>query len=173
MAVVKRLLIALVALGLILGAGLLLTYDYIKIEWISLMEIQPSFNPQEDPLPMPARSVPVQGAAYVADLPAPANPYAATENSLARGKYFYDINCALCHGATGAGNGNFAVFLAKQRPANLLEGNPTTLSDGEIFIIISEGIGMMPSLRQNLPEAEMRWSVVNYVRQLQAQAPAK
>ncbi len=43
-----------------------------------------------------------------------------------------------------------------------------TLSDGELFVVISNGVdGAMPSLRQNLPDEEMRWAVVNYVRSLQ------
>ena len=82
----KRLLMILGGVALPLLVGLLFTYDVIKIDWISFMEIQPSFNPQEDPLPLPARSVPVQGAAYIAELGAPVNPVAADEASLARGK---------------------------------------------------------------------------------------
>ena len=61
MAVMKRLAIILALLAAPLIIGLLFTYDIIKIEWISFMEIQPSFRPQEDPLPMPARSVRLTG----------------------------------------------------------------------------------------------------------------
>jgi hypothetical protein len=44
-----------------------------------------------------------------------------------------------------------------------------TLSDGEIFMTITDGVaGKMPNLRENFPEAQMRWDVVNYVRSLQA-----
>ena len=103
MAVMKRLIIVLGLVVAPLLLGLLFTYDIIKIEWISMMEIQPSYNPQEDPLPMPARSVPIQGAYNDPNLGAPVNPIPASENSLARGKYFYDINCAICHGPEGAG----------------------------------------------------------------------
>jgi mono/diheme cytochrome c family protein len=174
MAVIKRLIIVLVVVTLPLLFGLLLTYDIIKIDWISLMEIQPSYQVQEDPLPLPSRSIPIQGASYIPNLPAPVNPIEPSENSLARGKYYYEVACQICHGATGQGNGPFAAFLTQYRPTNLLEGRPVTLSDGEIYVVISNGIeGRMPSLRQNLPETEMRWSVVNYVRQLQEQAPAK
>ena len=36
---------------------------------------------------------------------------------------------------------------------------------------ITDGVpGRMPHLRENLPTAEMRWDVVNYVRLLQQQA---
>ena len=43
-----------------------------------------------------------------------------------------------------------------------------TLSDGELFMTITNGVeGKMPHLRENFPEAKMRWDVVNYVRSLQ------
>jgi hypothetical protein len=42
------------------------------------------------------------------------------------------------------------------------------ISDGAIFMTITDGIeGRMPALKDNLPTAEMRWDVVNYVRYLQ------
>jgi mono/diheme cytochrome c family protein len=167
MAVLKRLIIVLAVVAAPLALGLLFTYDIIKIEWVSFMEIQESYNPQEDPLPVPARSVPIEGAAYIAELGAPANPVAASEESIARGKEGYTIACRLCHGPKADGKGPFAAFL-QNKPVSLLEGRPVTLSDGEIFMTITNGVaGKMPHLRENFPKAEMRWDVVNYVRSLQ------
>ncbi len=88
MAIIKRILIFLGLASAPLLLGLLITYDFIKVDWVSMMEIQPSYKAQEAPLPMPERSVPVQGAYNSAVLGAPVNPYEATENSLARGKHF-------------------------------------------------------------------------------------
>ena len=91
------------------------------------MEIQPSFIAQDDPLPLPAGSVPVQGAAYIPALGAPANPVPADEASLARGKTQYEINCLICHGARGKGNGPFAVFLQPnqtRQPAGRAPADP-------------------------------------------------
>lgn len=167
MAVLKRLIIILGLAVAPLLLGLLFTYDVIKIEWISFMEIQPSYQAQEDPLPLPARSVPVQGAAYIPELGAPVNPVAVDEASLQRGKTQYEINCYICHGPEGRGNGPFAAFLVEKKPPSLLEGNPLTISDGEIFMSMTNGVGLMPSLKENLPTPEMRWDVVNYVRYLQ------
>ena len=163
----KRLVILLMLVASPLIIGLLFTYDVIKIEWISFMEIQPSYSSQEDPLPMPARSVPIQGAAYIAELGAPVNPVPADEVSLERGKQLYEISCQACHGVQGQGNGPFSAFL-QNRPANLLEGNSRNNSDGAMYVVISNGIsGKMPHLRENLPTARDRWDVVNYVRDLQ------
>lgn len=171
MAVMKRLLILLALVSAPLLLGLLLTFDIFKIEWVSMMEIQPSYNAQEDPLPMPERSVPIQGAYNSPLLGPPDNNIPPTENSLTRGKYFYEITCLPCHGAAGDGRGPFAIYLRERPPLSLLEERATSLSDGEIFVIISNGIeGAMPALRQNLPDEEMRWSVVNYVRSLQSAA---
>jgi mono/diheme cytochrome c family protein len=167
---IKRLIIVLVLLTVPLAIGLLFTYDVIKIDWISFMEIQPSYRPMEDPLPLPARSVPIQGVAYIPELGVPVNPVAPESDSLTRGKKYYDNACALCHGETGAGNGNFSGFLNKFPPANLLDQDRLSLSDGAIFVVITDGVpGRMPSLIENLPTAEMRWDVVNYVRVLQQQ----
>lgn len=167
----KRLILILALLALPLIVGLLFTYDVLKVEWISLMEIQPSFNPQEDPLPLPPDSVPIQGAAYIPKLGAPVNPVAADEASLARGEQLYQTHCALCHGPEGKGNGPFSAFLVKNRPANLLEGNALTQSDGAMFMVLTDGVaGRMPALKENLPTAQSRWDVVNFVRALQKKA---
>ena len=47
------------------GGLLLFAYDIVKVEWISFMEIQPSYKPMEDPLPPPPDSIPVEGPAYI------------------------------------------------------------------------------------------------------------
>jgi mono/diheme cytochrome c family protein len=165
---IKRVTLVLLIVLIPMLLGLLFTYDVIKLEWISTMKIQPVAKPQRNPLPMPARSVPVQGAVYISGLGAPVNPVHADEVSLARGKQLFETHCALCHGADGKGVGPFANFLAQFKPADLTTGNPKAISDGAIFITISSGVaGRMPALRENLPEARERWDVVNYVRSLQ------
>lgn len=173
MAVMKRLVILMIALVGILAAGLLFTYEVIKLDWISFMEIQPSYFAQEDPLPLPARSVPIQGAAYIRELGVPVNPVPADEASIARGKASYETSCALCHGPEGLGNGPFSGFLVKFPPANLVkpDANARVISDGAIFLTITDGVaGRMPALKDDLPTGDMRWDVVNYVRYLQSTA---
>ena len=153
-------------LMVLFGILLLFTYDIIKIEWVSFMEIQPAYRPMEDPLPPPEHSIPIEGAIAIPGLGAPDNPTPADEASLARGKELYTINCQMCHGLNGQGNGQIAPFLLRSKPANLRSEVVQSKSDGSIFLTISNGLeGSMPALNENLTVSE-RWDVVNYVRTL-------
>ena len=87
-------------LGLLLAILLLFTYDIIKLEWISFMEIQPAFRPMENPLPVPAQSIPIEGPIAIPGMGAPENPVEADEASIARGAELFQINCRMCHGQT-------------------------------------------------------------------------
>jgi mono/diheme cytochrome c family protein len=152
-------------LGLLLGVTLLFTYDIIKIEWISFMEIQPSRRQMEDPLPVPARSIPIEGPVSIPGMPPPENPVEADEASIARGDELYAIHCQMCHGQTAEGNGPIAPFLAN-RPANLTSPVVQAKSDGSLFLTITNGVeGKMPPLNENLLVSD-RWDLVNFIRTL-------
>lgn len=165
MRLLRQLFWVLTVLGVLFSVILLFTYDIIKIEWISFMEIQPAYREMEDPLPVPARSIPVEGAVSIPGMLPPENPIEADEGSLARGANLYEIHCQMCHGATAEGNGPIAPFLAN-RPANLTTPVVQSKSDGSIFLTITHGIdGKMPPLNENLTVPE-RWDLVNFVRTL-------
>jgi mono/diheme cytochrome c family protein len=163
----RQLFWVLTVLGVLFGVVLLFTYDIIKIEWIGFMEIQPSYRPMEDPLPVPERSIPIEGPVAIPGLGAPQNPVAADEASIARGAELYAIHCQMCHGETAQGAGPIAAFLAN-KPANLTSPVVQSKSDGSAFLTITNGIaGKMPALNENLLVSE-RWDVVNFLRTLQA-----
>ena len=163
---IKKIFLLLGVVAVLGSALLLFTYDVIKIDWISFMEIQASYKPMEDPLPVPAQSIPVEGAAYVPGMGAPVNPIAADEVSLARGAQLYNINCSHCHGTGGLGDGAVAVFLETAKPANLTADVVQQKSDGALFLTISNGVpGRMPALNENLTVRD-RWDVVNFLRTL-------
>lgn len=146
---------------------MLFSYDIIKIDWLSFMEVQPSFGHMEHPLPVPAQSIPVEGAASIPNMGPPDNPVPSDAASVARGAELFHINCTACHGDGGKGNGPVAAFLQKKKPADLTGPIVQSLSDGAIFLVISEGKpGTMPALNENLTVRE-RWDVVNFVRTLQ------
>ena len=166
MRLMKQLFGVFLTLGVLFGIILLFTYDVIKIEWVSFMEIQPSYKPMEDPLPIPERSIPVEGAIAIPGLGAPENPAVADEVSLARGAELYAIHCQMCHGPAGLGNGSIAPYLINYKPANLTTEVVQSKSDGSFFLTISNGIeGRMPALNENLTVPE-RWDVVNFIRTL-------
>ena len=161
----KRLMLA----GSIVVAALIFfelwAYDVIKIDFISFMEIQPSFGAQENPLPVPARSIPVDGPAFIPNMGAPANPIPADEVSISRGQTLFTINCIMCHGVTGEGNGQIAALLAN-KPANLTSIITQSKSDGALFTTITNGVdGRMPPMIENLNVRD-RWDVINYIRTL-------
>ena len=129
----------------------------------------------------PQLSVPIYGttvAAFTVSLqPTPAaldslglltNPTPVSDSSLANGRRHYQINCAVCHGATGAGDGPVIAF---GLPApSLLTDITRNRSDGYIYGIIRNGRGLMPSY--NRVEDMDRWDVVNYLRGLQGRLGA-
>jgi mono/diheme cytochrome c family protein len=169
MRLLRQLVVVFAVLAVLGGIVLLFSYDVIKLDWISFMEIQPSYRPMEDPRPVPVRSIPIEGAVYIPNSQTlPANPIKANDASLTRGKELFTINCQLCHGATGEGTGPVAPFLIKYKPANLTSPLIKAFTDGQIFMTITNGVpDRMPPLNENLTVTE-RWDVVNYVRTLQA-----
>ena len=165
MRLLKQLFWVFLTLGVLLGVLELFLFDVIKIDWVSFMEIQPSYRPMENPLLPPERSIPVEGAIAIPGMGAPENPSTVDEGSLTRGAELYAIHCQMCHGVAGEGNGPIAPFLAN-RPANFASDVVQSKSDGSFFLAISNGIdGRMPALNENLTVSE-RWDVVNFLRTL-------
>ncbi len=169
--ILKRMAIVLLAAGILLGITMIFSYDIIKIEWPSFMKIQPSYKQMENPLPVPERSIPIEGPVFVPNSQVlPQNPTKADAASLARGGELFAINCKMCHGDTGQGNGPIGAFLAN-KPADLTSPMIKAFSDGQIFITITNGVpGRMPPLNENLTVPE-RWDVVNFVRTLKPAQP--
>jgi mono/diheme cytochrome c family protein len=164
--ILKRFAILFAVVSVLFAGTMLFTFDIIKIDWPSFMEIQPSFRPMEAPLPPPARSIPIEGPAYVPGVGAPQNPVNADETSIARGQELFKINCQMCHGETGLGTGPIAAFL-ENKPANLTGDLVQSKSDGALFLSISNGVpGRMPPMNENLPVRD-RWDLVNFIRTLQ------
>ena len=92
------------------------------------------------------------------------NPVPADARSLHNGRMYYQINCAVCHGEAGKGDGPIlkakAIF-----PPPLMGASAEGKTDGYLWAIIRNGRGAMPSY--NRIEETDRWDVVNYIRGLQ------
>ena len=64
------------------------------------------------------------------------NPFAATKNAVEKGKELYNVNCAICHGEKGDGNGYLwrdgeGPYPAK--PANFMEATVVASSEGRYY----------------------------------------
>jgi len=75
----------------------------------------------------------------------------------------YLDKCSECHGETGQGNGPQAKMY-DPRPRMLTDApHLATVTDGELFYVISEGHKPMPSYKRKLTE-DQRWQLVLLVR---------
>lgn len=178
MRLLRQLAVVFTALGIIASIIMIFSFDILKFEYVVFMELQPSFDDQEVPLAVPASSVPVEGVAYLPGTE-PINPIPADDASISRGGQLYQINCAVCHGASGSETTTVSAFLIKKKPADLTSAEIQAKSDGSIFLTISNGVfnpnnslfpdvefsGQCPPLNENLTVRE-RWDVVNFIRTL-------
>ncbi len=99
------------------------------------------------------------------------NPQVASKNVLKVGQTWFNHTCATCHGKDGnAVHGNVAKHFSGIPSIN--GTNVLTMTEGEIYHIISVGRNRMVNLRAQLPPAE-RWAVVSYVRLLARATMAK
>jgi mono/diheme cytochrome c family protein len=104
--------------------------------------------------------------AEYADMRIPArNP----EITTAKGRELYNVQCSLCHGNNGNGDGPFGI--TQYPPAsNLHEERVRTKSNGQLFWIIAHGINLtgMPAWGQKygggMTDNEI-WSLVKFIRE--------
>lgn len=87
----------------------------------------------------------------------------------ARGDTLYQTFCAVCHGAAGDGNGPVGPRVAAP---SIITAQAAGYSDGYLYSIIRYGRGSMPRYGDKVFQVDDRWAIVNYVRRLQAGAPA-
>lgn len=93
------------------------------------------------------------------------NPVKSTPASQAQAKKTYGYDCAMCHGADGGGKGDLAIDMKLKisdyrDPASLKD-----ISDGEMFYVIKNGKGEMPSEGDRAKPDEI-WNLVIYIRSL-------
>lgn len=118
----------------------------------------------QEPQPA-AETKPAVEAKPVADGTKLTNPVKATPNSIALGKKAYGLDCAMCHGKTGAGDGDLAGDMKLQLRDYRNPESLKSMTDGEIFTIIAKGKGQMSGEEGRMTPTQI-WNVVNYVRTL-------
>ncbi len=155
-------------------------YGYAAVVWAypwdQDMVDQPSAKPQKSVAPAEPDAIPIGGTEF---LPTPMseketfdgkdaaaaipNPTPVSDESIARGKYFYQINCLVCHGDEGRGDGPVGLKFEDPTPVDLNDEYTQEQTDGQIFFTITRGRVAMPFYRDALSREE-RWDVINYLR---------
>jgi len=101
-------------------------------------------------------------------------PVKVDEALLARGRARYAIYCQPCHDARGDGKG--ILFQRGNIPTTSFHSDKVKpYGDGQIFDIMTNGSGLMPSYKWPIPPAD-RWAIIAHIRELQrdrAQALAR
>jgi mono/diheme cytochrome c family protein len=100
------------------------------------------------------------GPDYVTEFPEPIDLA-----KLQRGRERFNIYCSVCHGRTGYGDG-MIWRRGYAKPANFHDERLRTMPVGQIFDVITRGMGAMPDYASQI-SVDDRWAIVAYLRVLQ------
>ena len=92
-------------------------------------------------------------------------PLEVTQELMDKGRERFTINCQVCHGATGGGNGVTSQY-GLANIANYHLEKYLKMADGEIYYTITNGHNSMNGYGANITVHD-RWAIVCYIRALQ------
>lgn len=126
---------------------------------------------QAAPPPPPKQETPpnteTAAVAETAKAPEASGPWVSTPETIAKGQAMFKVNCAICHGEKGLGDGPAGQSL-KPPPRNYSEGKwkfgNSTIA---LFNTVSKGSPgtSMAAYEGILPEAD-RWAIIHYVKSI-------
>jgi mono/diheme cytochrome c family protein len=96
------------------------------------------------------------------------DPEKPTDATLREGLEHWADHCATCHGNDGSGLTQIGQGLYPRAP-DMRQSPTQTLTDGELFYIIENGVKLtgMPAWRSGTPEGEAAsWHLVQFIRHL-------
>jgi len=97
-------------------------------------------------------------------------PVPVTKELIDRGQERYNINCIVCHGPVGNGDG-MIVRRGFPQPPTYHDDRLRNAPVGHFFDVMTNGWGKMNSYAYQVPPAD-RWAIAAYIRALQvSQAP--
>lgn len=97
-------------------------------------------------------------------------PNPTDRQATARGDTLFHTYCSVCHGTDG--NSANATVGPKLAAPSLLTDRARSYADGYLYSMVRYGRGIMPQYGDKVTRPADRWAIVNYVRHLQAAAPA-
>ncbi len=158
----------------LLGACTIPSTSTYPVDIFTAMHYQETFDAGEPQRFLaPDGAVPVQGRAPVyspEEINQLENPIPPDAESLAIGQRVYNVNCAVCHGDQGNGDGPMAAqFTTYQAnpPAVLTADRLQQVPDSHFYNVTTNGLGQfMPAFGNLIPGDEI-WNLINYVRELQ------
>lgn len=138
---------------------------------------QQSYRSQEPPRLQPARdSVPITGREInygFGEASNLTNSLPNTPETMVEARRVYKVNCEVCHGASGRGDGPMTPYFQKAGPSVPVDFTSARVrgrKEGELYWIVTNGLGLMPRFGPLLTPEE-RWAVVHYVRSVSASSP--
>jgi mono/diheme cytochrome c family protein len=145
--------------------------DMVRTVRYNAFEANPNFPDGATLRVPPAGTIP-RGMLPVASEPTatpegdPVNPFTLDDATvLERGASMFNTFCVPCHGATGEGDG-LVVQRGFPKPPSLLGEETRSIADAQLFTLITEGFGTMPSYAAQMAR-EDRWKAIVYLRKLQ------
>jgi mono/diheme cytochrome c family protein len=100
------------------------------------------------------------GDTLAADFPVPVNA-----DLVAEGREQFEINCSVCHGRDGYGQG-IIVQRGFPQPPSFHSDRLRAAPVGHFFDVITNGYGVMYPFGSRISPAD-RWAIISYIRALQ------
>ena len=135
----------------------------LAFPWTRNMHTGPVVLPQVAPWVPVEDTIAVDGPQILDRLSARGvrNARPGTPEVLEEGAWLYGVYCAVCHGATGQGDGQIAGHY--RRMPNLSLPQIQAYTDGWLYSIIREGGFNMPASAESMSVDE-RWALVHFLR---------
>ena len=93
------------------------------------------------------------------------NPRPATKKSVDYGGLLFSSQCVMCHGKSGAGDGDLVERFEMKMPDLTDAEFQGRWTDGELFYVLTNGHGRMQGQKDRFSD-ETKWDIINYIRTL-------